>query len=424
MRLKVLKVFTLFALAKLGAFLFTAVIAHSFGVEVLGITMTTLSVCMGAVLISKFGVDPALIKTCSICYAEGELEKFVSYIFFSCKLILRKSLIIAVSIFLATVFVKDPLLKDQLSFVALLFPLLSLLNLLGSVLKAIENPALAAFTDISFVLLLLSLLILLSNAIGLNILPDHIYPSLFLIVLFLLLAVSSRIAILRQNITSLSFEEKSVFKASLFDYFVPGSMHYLIQWGGVLTMSFFLSSESVGIFSVTQRASYLVNFILIVMNSIVPPRFAVLYKKNKIKEIEELAIKSSTFMAIFGTIIAACIGLFSTHLFGFLGVEESTYVLYVLIAGQLINVSTGSVSLLLNMTGHEKVMKNVMFFSAFISVLLLMILVPLLGMLGGAVALSIGLSCQNILATYKVYKILGVKSLPPFAGKLFYGGNK
>jgi len=120
---KVLRVFTLFATAKLGTFAFTAIIAYSFGVEVLGVTMTTLSVCFGAVLMSKFGMDLALIKNCAICYADQELDKFKAYIYFSCKLILRNSLIISIILLVFVVFIQNPLLRNQLFVVVFLYPL-------------------------------------------------------------------------------------------------------------------------------------------------------------------------------------------------------------------------------------------------------------------------------------------------------------
>lgn len=421
---KVLRVFTLFATAKLGTFAFTAIIAYSFGVEVLGVTMTTLSVCFGAVLMSKFGMDLALIKNCAICYADQELDKFKAYIYFSCKLILRNSLIISIILLVFVVFIQNPLLRNQLFVVVFLYPLFSILSILGSVLKAIGKPEMAVSTDIGFVTLLLSATIFALDNTSLVFLPEYIYPLLFTIVLFLLITISICTSALRgksSSRASLSNEERVFFKASLFDYFVPGFMHYLIQWGGILIISVLLSSEDVGKFSAAQRLSYIVNFILIVANSIVSPRFAILYRDNKLKMIEDLAVKSSTLMTVFSLIIAVGIGIFSSHLLEFLGVEVSMTILYILIFGQLVNVSTGSVSLLLNMTGHEKDMRNVMCFSALATVILLLVLVPLLGAFGAAISLSVGLSLQNILATVKVYQVLGVKSLPKVVGKLFYG---
>lgn len=424
MMFQVLKVFTLFATAKLGTFAFTAIIAYSFGIEVLGVTMTTLSVCIGAVLISKFGMDLALIKNCAICYADQEFDKFKAYIYLSSKLILRNSLAISMILLVFVFFIQDPLLKNQLFVVVFLYPLFSMLTILGSVLKAIGKPEMAASTDIGFVTLLLSLTIFALDGTSLAILPEYIYPILFTVVLFLLITISICTSALRgkSNTRSpLSNDERILFKASLFDYFVPGFMHYLIQWGGVLIISVLLSSEEVGKFSAAQRLSYLVNFILIVANSIVSPRFAVLYRDKNLKKIEDLAVKSSTLMALFSIVTAVVIAIFSSHLFAFLGVEVSMTILYILISGQLINVSTGSVSLLLNMTGHEKDMRNVMCFSALATVILLLILVPLLGSFGAAISLSVGLGLQNILATIKVYQALGVKSLPKALGKLFYG---
>jgi O-antigen/teichoic acid export membrane protein len=426
MILKVLKVFTLFASAKLGTFAFTAIIAYTFGAEILGVTMTTLSVCIGAVLMSKFGMDLALIKNCAICFADKDLNKFKAYIYLASKLVLRNSLVISTILLIFVLFVQNPLLKNQLFFVVILYPLFSILTMLGSVLKSIGKPEMAAFTDIGFVTLLLSIIIFFSDNLSLVFLPEYIYPIFFGIVFLLLITISTCISafVLGETLNSqnsLSIKEAVIFKASLFDYFIPGFMHYLIQWGGILIISIFLTAGDVGKFSAAQRISYLVNFILIVANSILSPRFAVFYKENKIKMIEDLAVKSSTLMTVFAMLISIGILINSSYLFELIGVEVSVIILHILILGQLINVSTGSVSFLLNMTGHEKEMRNIMSLSALMTIILLLILVPLLGVFGAAISLSIGLSLQNILATIKVYQVLGIKSLPRFLGKLFYG---
>ena len=200
----------------------------------------------------------------------------------------------------------------------------------------------------------------------------------------------------------------------LTDMFVPSFMHYIIQWGTLLIIGILATESDVGVYSVAHRVSFLVNFILIVLNSVTAPYFASFYKVGKIDELESLAIKSTKFMMLLGFPVFLCLFFFATDLFSFLGEDftKSGDILVILIFGQLINVSTGSVAFLLNMTGHQTHMRNIMLVSASVTVISCIVLTSTLGIIGAAISTAIGLILQNLLATWKVYKILNIKSIP------------
>lgn len=426
MYLKLIRVFFLFGLGKIGTLIFTAMIVYVSSIEMLGATMTSISVCLGAVLLSKFGSDVALIKNCSIYKDEGLFKKFSELISFSIVLLLKKSIFISLTLFFCLSLFENSFVKNQLYFVSILFPMFSLLTLFGSVLKSINKQEIASFTDLGFVTLLTSLILYIYYLCNSNINEITIILIFFTVTIFILISVIIYLCISKYRFRfyfTCNLKEEDAFKDSLFDYFIPGFSHYLIQWGGVLIISILLTTKDVGLFSAAQRVSYLVNFILIVMNSILAPKYAILYKENRIKDIENYAVKSSTFMSIFSMVVIFSIILFSS-LFDFMGSEISGTILLILMTGQFINVSTGSVSFLLNMTGHEYEMRNIMILATSTTLILLLLFVPFFGILGAAVALSSGLILQNVLATYTVFKLLGIKSLPMFIGKYFYGEKK
>jgi len=93
---------------------------------------------------------------------------------------------------------------------------------------------------------------------------------------------------------------------------------------------------------------------------------------------------------------------------------QAAHLLQILIIGQFINVITGSVGYLLNMTGHEKDMRNVVFFSGPLALILGFVLTPLYGATGAAVATAIALASQNLLAVFMVKKRLGFNTLNLF----------
>jgi O-antigen/teichoic acid export membrane protein len=121
-------------------------------------------------------------------------------------------------------------------------------------------------------------------------------------------------------------------------------------------------------------------------------------------------------MLLFATpvlIIMLCVPHFFMGLFGE-EYKQAAPLLQILIIGQFINVITGSVGFLLNMSGHEKDMRNVVFISGSLAVVLSLILIPLYGVTGAAIATAIALASQNLLAVYKVKQRLGFNTLNIF----------
>ena len=90
---------------------------------------------------------------------------------------------------------------------------------------------------------------------------------------------------------------------------------------------------------------------------------------------------------------------------------QAAHLLQLLIIGQFVNVITGSVGFLLNMTGHEKDMRNVVFFSGPLALGLGLFLTPIYGTTGAAVATAFALASQNLLAVFMVKKRLGFNTL-------------
>ena len=86
---------------------------------------------------------------------------------------------------------------------------------------------------------------------------------------------------------------------------------------------------------------------------------------------------------------------------------NASYLLQVLIFGQFINIICGPVAFLLNMTGNEKDMRNILLLTGILSIILGFILTFHYGVLGAAISTSTSLIIQNLLAAFYVRKRLG-----------------
>ena len=194
------------------------------------------------------------------------------------------------------------------------------------------------------------------------------------------------------------------------------SMTMVVQWAGQLIAGVYVSAEEVAYFSVAQRTAMLTSFVLVAVNLVAAPRFASISKQGISSELRSTSLFCSRVMIVFATPVLIIMLTFPKFFMGLFGPEyvKAAPLLQILVLGQFINVITGSVGFLLNMTGHEKDMRNVVFLSGPLAIVLCGILIPLYGVMGAAVATSIALASQNLFAVYKVKQRLGFNTLNIF----------
>ena len=84
--------------------------------------------------------------------------------------------------------------------------------------------------------------------------------------------------------------------------------------------------------------------------------------------------------------------------------------LIILCLGHLVNVSMGSVAIILDMVGLESYTARGVMIAASISVLLNVILIPFWGAVGAAIATTTCLIIWNVLLSFLLYKKTGILS--------------
>ena len=103
------------------------------------------------------------------------------------------------------------------------------------------------------------------------------------------------------------------------------------------------------------------------------------------------------------------IGLKAEFILSIFGYDFVTgkYALLILLFGQLVNVICGSVGYILMMTNKQKKLRNFVFYSAIINIILNFMLIPKYGIMGSAISSTISLSIWNLLSLSYIYKKYG-----------------
>lgn len=214
----------------------------------------------------------------------------------------------------------------------------------------------------------------------------------------------------------LHFKMEYSLSQSLAPLFVVMIMTQVVQWSGQLATGKYLSVENVAYFSVAQRTALLATFVLIAVNLIVAPKFANAFAKGNMLEVNRLALSSSKIMLAIATPILLLMLIFPEFLMRIFGNEFviAAPILQILAIGQFINVISGSVGYILNMTGHEKDFRNIVLISGPLALILAFLLTKNYGLYGAAYATAISVATQNLLAVWMVKKRFGFNPLNIF----------
>ena len=185
---------------------------------------------------------------------------------------------------------------------------------------------------------------------------------------------------------------------------MTGIAFFLIEYYG--------STEKVGVFSVALRISQVISVILVVVNTIAAPKFSDLYWAGKMTELQKLLHQSSKILFWTAFALSVIVISSSSWILGIFGQEftEGKWSLIILTFGQLFNAATGSVGLFLNMSGNQKVLRNTSIIALAIQTVLAIILLPIWGILGASIAVTLAGVLWNTMCILYVNKKLKLKT--------------
>lgn len=183
-------------------------------------------------------------------------------------------------------------------------------------------------------------------------------------------------------------------------------------------LQYYGSTEDVGIYSIAFRVSQLIAIVLLVVNTIAAPKFSELFWNKKHEELQRIMNQSVKIMFWGGLTLAVIIGLGSSFLLELFGSDflSGQLALLILILGQLFNAATGSVSLFMNMSGHQNKLRNLVLITLGFQITASFIIIPQYGLLGAAIATTGGSIIRNLLCILYVKRKLNFKTyyLPKF----------
>ncbi len=182
----------------------------------------------------------------------------------------------------------------------------------------------------------------------------------------------------------------------------------------LLVLGVFASPDQVGIYNAAVRTAGLISFVHYAVTSLAAQRFSALATRRDRARIERLLRTSVHLMFWPALAIAAALAMFGPTLLALFGPEfRAGYpTLLILIAGHLANAAVGPLSVLLNMTGHQAHNARIMGATALVNLALNLLLIPLWGIRGAALATVTAMLLTAALLARGVRRRFGFLALP------------
>jgi O-antigen/teichoic acid export membrane protein len=396
-------------------FLMSLVIARQLGAEEAGYFFLAFSILNVLASLGRYGYDNALVRYIAASQTEG-LSTEVNGLY---RLALVRSILIcmilAVGLYwfaptMAYQVFNKPAVKESLQLVALCLVPFSLTSLHAFAFQGMKKIALSVSC--------LSLFIPISTLTGVWLLAlgDARFATLALLASSVLGLIASALIwwlLVGRTAHTLASVRRVRFQLAAKRLFGVKFFSLIVQWGSPLLLGVWAIASDLAVFTIAQRTSALTSFVLLAVNAIAAPNYAALYSQGKFAELRSTALHSTRLLIATSMPIFVLMLLYPSWLMGWFGEEFSrgALCLVILACGQFINVCTGSVGFLLQMTGHENLLRNNLVVSALIIIVGGSLVIPSFGIVGAATITAIAVVLQNVLGVWQVKRVLGFNTM-------------
>ena len=413
----------------IAGYVFTLLVTRTLGARVWGIFALSLVVLQIASVIGRLGMDTALLRFTAEYTAKKEIYALKEIYKKALTLVVPFSILVAISVYslsplLANKFFHKPYLTDYFRITSFM--------VVPSVILWIHSESIRGLKKIKEYMLLqqsgIFLIAVILFLIGTTFVRTYFLPFISYALAILILAFISMYLWVKhiQGLISInqqcSYSTNSSFNSSInrlinysmilnvsFPMLFSSSLALTMSWTDTILLGMFRSTQEVGIYNVALKVSMMTSVTLVAINAIAAPKFAEFWGKGDIKGLTKVAQQSTKLIFWTSFPVLLLFLIFPKPILGIFGEEfkQGAVILMILTVGQFVNAISGSVGNILNMTNQQIYYRNIVMLSTLINVLLNFILVPILGILGSALAASFTMIFWNIGFGFKVKKMLG-----------------
>ena len=396
------------------------ILARLLGAEEFGVYVYVITWVSVLSIPATFGFDRLVVRELAVYKSEKRWAEIRGFLKLSIIVILTQSFIIVASSYLILSFIVQINNKElYTSFLIgiLAVPVLCLINLGQGILRGIGR---VVYSQMPIMFFLPCLMLLLVGGLkliwGSNIKANSI---IFLYIMAILIIIILVVAFLKKYLPKEVFNDTysreykiKQWMGSAFSFFVLSGMHIINSRTDIIMLGILASSKDVAYYSVATRLVDSLTFVLMSVNSVIAPTIASLYNRNEKDKLQKIITRGARLAFYIAFPIGILLIFFGKWLLLIFGRDfiSGLYSLKILTVAQIVNISCGSVGLILNMSGNERITALVFGFSALLNIVLNLILIPLYGKEGAAIATSVTIVLWNIILYIIIKKKLLLNS--------------
>lgn len=399
-------------------FALSITLARVLGVSEFGIYSLVISTIMVLSIPTQAGLQPLATREISKAIADENPSAIGYLLKWSGRLILAYTFIVFSVVLLLRMLLGQSKYIDCLVVASITIGILSLTLRNSAILRGLKKFSKGTSPDI--VIRPIGQLAVLALIIFLLAWPDaNAHVGLVAFIIGSLVACFASIMWLQHELSAMgdvSCEKGAIsiqWRKNLLFLTVAGGGQVLFGHIDTLMLGALGEPAQVGAYRASVQISMLLIFILTVVNQVLQPNLVRLYRKNDTKAMQKLVSDSSFYMFLATLVLGVGLLILGKPLIGLTfgnSYEIASVALQILVVGQVINVFFGSVGTILNMTGMEKEAVTSIAVAIIVNITLDVVLIPLLGMVGAAIASAVSILIWNMVARHYVQSRVGIES--------------
>ena len=199
-----------------------------------------------------------------------------------------------------------------------------------------------------------------------------------------------------------------------FYLFIVSLLYMALGWMDILLVGYFLSPRQVSIYSIASKIAKLLTFSLFAINIILAPVVSKYHAEKNLDKLNREAQKATVLSALFCLPLLLIMLFYPSWLLNIFGhaYESGANTLRILALGQAINAFTGAVLIIMVMVKLEKKLNLLSAIVLVIQFVLGIVLTPIFGMQGTAIAMMIGMSLINLWGAFYLYHYHSIRMFP------------
>lgn len=410
---------TLFSVAI--GFFFKIYISKELGADMLGVYALGMTVVAVLSVFLSLGLGNGLVRFVSKYLAQENYTQLHTYLRKTLGITLVMSVVSASLFFLFPDFIAITLLKSQelspyLSYFGILLIINAIITLCDQTIRGLQEVRKSTLIG-HFVRLPLKIAVAVGFITMGYQLEGYIWAEIIGAIVALGLFFWLIKKLLPKQMPKLSLKSTTKINKEERDF---GSNMLLINTVGLLQsegdkilLAIYLTTTDLGVYSIALTLTAFVPTILMSVNAIFTPIISQLHTENRMIELKKYYQASCKYIFVLTLPLIIFLIVFNQQMLSVFGEEFKLggQVLILLLIAQVINTSTGSVGMMLNMTGLERVSRNKTIFIAVLSIIGYIIFIPMYGLIGIGLVKIIAMTLQS---GYSVFMLYSKQRIQPF----------